>query len=227
MGVSSGGCVQDPQAARGIESRVRALIFVRYHSGDGAGHVGWGFELPDGRVDVGSVENHSGHILTPAREMGFWNEFARDPIPIIREHGYDDLRVFEVPNADAVSAYRVVLWIKNSAYQAIARNCEDDAYDVLRAYGVPHLEAPFFNWFPRWWFSRMHSPRYHLASYRWEPRRHEEYFDLSERGTVPLRPVWRRPWHPQFQMLIGRKWLRLPRLGNRKRSAAARTAPKE
>src|SRR5579872_3668856 len=110
---------------------MRAYVFVRYHSGDGAGHVAWGFELDDARVCVGSVENHSGHLFTPASEMGFWIECRPDFTTPILEKKYDDVKTFDIPQGNAADAYRVTQWIKHSAYRAVARNCEDDVYDVL------------------------------------------------------------------------------------------------
>ncbi len=139
---------------------------MKWRGGDGAGHVAWGFDLPDGRVCIGSVENHSGHVFTPAKDMGFWLQFAQDVVPPLQERSYDDAAIFEVPQSDYVSAYRVTQWIKHSAYRAFSRNCEDDAYDVLRAYGVEHLEAPFFNWFPRWWFSKLRATKTPIAQLR-------------------------------------------------------------
>ena len=188
-----------------------AYVFVRYHSGDGAGHVGWGFELDDGRVCVGSVENHSGHLFTPAAEMGFWMQCRHDFAEPMLEKKYDDVKTFEVPRGNATDAFRVLQWIEHSAYKAIARNCEDDVYDVLRMYGVKDLEAPFFNWFPRWWFGRLRGERKAVSDLR-QPQ--APSIDLrtdalaahqpipqDDRDVEPLRPAWRRPLHVQHHLL--------------------------
>lgn len=189
---------------------MRAYAFVRYNSGDGAGHVGWGFELPDGRVCVGSVENHSGHLFTPAGDMGFWCEPHYD-FAVRMLHGrYDDLRHFEVPHGNYTDAYRVTRWIKESAYRAATRNCEDDVYDVLRMYGVQDLEAPFFNWFPRWWFSRLRGAKLPLA----QALHLQCHGEISNRDAgieasplrelqalPPLKPLWRRPFHTAANLL--------------------------
>src|SRR5579884_3841238 len=121
---------------------MRAAVFIRYHSGDGFGHVAWAFDVGDGLVSAGSVENHSGHLFTPATKMGFWNDCVADPVAAMRRCGYNDLKWLDVPNANPELAYRTVLWIEQEAYKALHRNCEDDVYDVLRAYGVEGLALP-------------------------------------------------------------------------------------
>jgi hypothetical protein len=194
---------------------VRTAVFIRYHSGDGFGHVGWAFERGDGRVDAGSVENHSGHIFTPATQMGFWNECSADPIAQMRKRGYDDLKWIEVAGADPVRAYRTVLWIKHEAYRALHRNCEDDVYDVLRAYGVEHLVWPTLLWLPKSWFKRFRGELEHVREFAWAPLDCARGLSIPQDdngdggGMGPWRPTWRRPWHPHFQLLSLRRVVRL------------------
>jgi hypothetical protein len=203
---------------------MRAAVFVRYHSGDGFGHVGWAFEVSPGLVDAGSVENHSGHLFTPAAQMGFWNGLFTDPIAKLREHRYDDLKWIDVPNPDPILACRTVMWIEQQAYRALHRNCEDDVYDVLRAYGIDDLALPSLLWFPKTWFARFRGTLAHIADYKWnddpapchpeEPPCHPEeppcHPEVSKDGrgieapptpTTPWQPTWRRPWHPHFGAL--------------------------
>lgn len=192
-------------------NRALAYVFVRYHSGDGAGHVGWGFELPDGRVCAGSVENHSGSLLTPPKEMGFWRECTYGFVDEFAKRSYDDARVLHARRADYLQAYRVTKWIDQSAYRAASRNCEDDVYDVLRAYGVEDLEAPFFNWFPRRWFSRLRGEKMTVPELRslGPPRGGPEETDNAalERSS-PLQPEWRKPFHRAYHRLNAAKLLR-------------------
>ncbi|HET9095441.1 MAG TPA: hypothetical protein VFN37_02165 [Candidatus Baltobacteraceae bacterium] len=180
---------------------MRAAVFVRYHSGDGFGHVGWAFEIEDS-VDAGSVENHSGHLFTPASEMGFWNGRFNNPVAEMRKRGYDDLKWAEVENADPLLAYRTVLWIEREAYKALHRNCEDDVYDVLRAYGLRNLAAPTLFWFPKSWFKRFRGTLEHLPEFGWpRPRYHGASIPAHDTAIKPWRPTWRRPWHPHFHAL--------------------------
>jgi len=189
---------------------MKAAAFVRYRSGDGFGHVGWAFEVGDGRVNAGSVENHSGHLFTPAPQMGFWNGCFADPVDQMRARRYDDLKWIDVPHPDPMRAYATVLWIEHQAYRALFRNCEDDAYDVLRAYGVEGLPPPMFAWLPKTWFSRFHGVLERLPDYRWRPTSGDSQ---PLENAVPWRPTWRRPWHPDFHALkltrvahLGRAW---------------------
>lgn len=183
---------------------MRAAVFVRYHSGDGFGHVGWAFETGDS-VDAGSVENHSGHVFTPATKMGFWNGCFSDPVAEMRKRGYNDLKWAEIENADPLLARRTVMWIEHEAYKALHRNCEDDVYDVLRAYGLKNLTAPTLIWFPKSWFKRFRGTLEHLTHYQWPMDRSDPgRISMPAPGTVgPWRPTWRRPWHPHFHAL---KW---------------------
>ncbi|HEY9180534.1 MAG TPA: hypothetical protein VIO32_07425 [Candidatus Baltobacteraceae bacterium] len=181
---------------------MRAAVFIRYHSGDGFGHVAWAFETGDGRVDAGSVENHSGHLFTPASKMGFWNGMFDDPVAPMRAHGYDDLKWIDVPDADPLLAYRTVLWIEHEAYKALHRNCEDDAYDVLRAFGVKDLAPPSFMWFPKSWFRRFRGTLEHADTYRWgSAPRSMPHDDNDDGDQTPWQPTWRRPLHADFHAL--------------------------
>jgi hypothetical protein len=188
---------------------MRAAAFVRYHSGDGFGHLGWAFDWSPDRVNAGAVENHSGGLETPAANMGFWTDFYSDPMPRMREHRYDDLKYVEIDDADPVQAYRVVQWIRTQPFRAVHRNCLDDTYDVLRAFGVEHLDPPSHDLFPKEWFARFHGTLAHVSDFEWT---HDACFDKlsmteNPESVQPLRPPWRHPWHPEFHLLNVRKLL--------------------
>lgn len=181
---------------------MKAAVFVRYHSGDGFGHLAWAFEISPGAANAGSVENHSGHIFTPATQMGFWSGSYDDPVTPMREHRYDDLKWLAVERADPLLAYRTVLWIKHEAYKALHRNCEDDVYDVLRAYGIEHLALPSLIWFPKSWFKRFRGTLAHVTDYRWQSESAQSPGEMPPYQHVqPWRPTWRRPWHADFHAL--------------------------
>jgi len=186
---------------------VRAAVFIRYHSGDELGHVGWAFDYdPPSRVNSGSVENHSGHFFSPSQGDDFWTQFSSDPAALMRARKYDDAKWFEVENADPISAYRVVLWVKTQAYRAAHRNCEDDVYDVLRTFGVPDLPVPMFHWFPRRFFALARGTKIAVADIQWQSATvaaHPAPPDPSM--LTPLRPTWRTPIHLDFHLFhIGR-----------------------
>lgn len=167
---------------------MKAGAFVRYHSGDGAGHLAWAFEV-EGRFAVcGSVENHSGHFFTPATAMGYWDTLGTDPVREMRERSYDEVKWLDVPKPNPLAAYGTMLWIKTQAYFAFHRNCEDDVYDILRAYGVKKLPPPLLHWFNAGQVEAAIPP----------PPPHVTQILLK---TKPKRPAWRRPWHPAFHLL--------------------------
>lgn len=202
---------------------MRAAVYVRYHSGDGFGHVGWAFDWPPDLVSAGSVENHSGAFDTPAQRMGFWSSFTQDPTHRMRELLYDDVKYVDIGDADPVKAYRVVLWIKTQPFRAIHRNCLDDTYDVMRAFGLRHLDPPSRALIPKEWFQRFPGTLAHLADFRWRddpdltPSRSNVTLSLSkgdpaptlarQQALKPLQPSWRRPWHPKFHLLNLRRLL--------------------
>jgi hypothetical protein len=183
---------------------MKAAAFVRYHSGDGTGHVAWAFEVEGPYAVCGSVENHSGHFFTPATDMGYWDTLGTDPACDMRERSYDDVKWIEVQRANPLAAYRTMLWIKTQAYYAIHRNCEDDVYDILRAYGVKHLPPPLLHWFPKGWFHAL--PARAMASIsncRPAAAGGIPRSKITEKlvRAKPRRPTWRQPWHPHFHLL--------------------------
>ena len=185
--------------------RGRAAVFVRYRSGDGAGHVGWAFEYePPKRIDAGSVENHSGGIHADASHMDFWNELSSDPVACMRKNQYDDVKFVDVDDPDPVTAYETVLWIEKHAYDAILRNCLDDAYDVLRAYGVADLEPPSHDWFPKNWFAHFNGTQRPVAEFDWQDARTEQAGgsrSLPDPDSLePKAPDWRNPLSGVFSL---------------------------
>jgi hypothetical protein len=183
---------------------MRAAVFVRYRSGDGAGHVGWAFEYdPPTCIEAGSVENHGGGIHTDAKDMGFWNELSDDPVACMRKLQYDDVKFVDVVDADPVAAYQTVLWIEKHAYNAILRNCLDDAYDVLRAYGMEDIEWPSHDWFPKNWFAHFNGTQRKVSEFEWN----EGQSNTAKGANVPdpaslepKAPEWRNPFRSAFSL---------------------------
>jgi hypothetical protein len=190
---------------------MQAAAFIRYHSGKGFGHVGWAFDFDPSvpHANAGSVENHSGHFFTPATQMGFWTAFSPDPTEHMRKRQYDDVKYLDIPGGDPILAYRTVLWIKDNAYRAWLRNCEDDVYDVLRAFGVTDLTPPSRAWFPKTWFARFRGTLGHVADFKWHAGdTPESQGELSEglETLTPWHPTWRQPLHLDFHLL---NWMTL------------------
>jgi hypothetical protein len=182
---------------------MRAAAFIRYRSGEGFGHVGWAFDFDPPHANAGSVENHTGRWFSTASEMGFWSEFSSDPVELMRRRQYDDVKYLDLPNSDPVLAYRTVLWIRKNGYRAWLRNCEDDVYDVLRAFGVQNLTPPSLCWFPKSWFRRFRGTLAPVAHFGWTHVKPSSSAPLPDPGDTltPWQPTWRRPWHIDFHTL--------------------------
>ena len=140
----------------------RAIIFVRRGAAYGIGHVGWAFAEDNDVFSAGAVENHGGGLHTSPKEMGFWARRTRDPITPMRARHYDEFKVIDLAQADPMGAKRVVAWVHQHAYEAFGRNCKDDAYDVLRAYGIQNLPVPAHHWEPNHWFNQVQGTHYQI-----------------------------------------------------------------
>lgn len=185
--------------------RGRAAVFVRYRSGDGAGHVGWAFDYnPPNLIDAGSVENHSGGFHMDASHDDFWNELGADPVACMRKNQYDDVKYIDVEDADPVCAYETVLWIEKHAYSAVLRNCLDDVYDVFRAYGIEDLEWPSHDWFPKNWFAHFRGTQRPVSEFTWDEGRQAGSAGASNvpdpDSLEPKPPDWRNPLTAVFSI---------------------------
>lgn len=142
----------------------QAIVFVRRHSAYGVGHVGWAFLLNARLFNTGAVENHKGGLFTPSAGMGFWMVHAADPIVPMRKKRYNEFKVIDVDQGDPQTATGVVHWVSRQAYEAIGRNCMDDTYDVLRAYGVEKLPPPARHWIPNYWFDMLGGTHFRIQN---------------------------------------------------------------
>jgi hypothetical protein len=184
------------EAGRGS---MRAAVVVRYGGADDLGHVGWAFDLSSDEVNAGAVENPSGAPRSSAPTTGFWQESLADPMPCIRQHNYNDVKVIDLPKGDPVAAYGVVKWVGTQAYDVVGRNCLDDVYDVMRAYRVADLPLPSHDLLPNEWFVQFRGRVAAVATYAW-PKSQPSAFTralrrIAKRTTPRLRPTWRTPGH--------------------------------
>ena len=138
------------------------------------GHVGWGFELPDGQWMVGAVE---GDGWSNGNGMnGFWSRRVpgeRQATQVFANmvHQGAEYNYFKYltmthqvwPDPDA--AVRVMAWVSAQPYQLFGRNCMNSTYDVLRAFSRGGhfngkiLPNPDFNWIPNGWFNAIQVPQ--------------------------------------------------------------------
>lgn len=189
--------------SKGGSGPMQAAAFVRYDGASGAGHVGWAF---DGRaigVNAGSVENPLGTPTCDPAKMGYWDIFVEGPMPAMIQRGYDALKHTGLPFGDPFKAHAVAKWIATQPYAVIGRNCLDDAYDVLRAYGVPNLPPPSHDWLPNEWFAILDCTLDSVSTYIWQvpigTGFRQTLDTFATQHQAPLVPTWRQPgqadWH--------------------------------
>jgi hypothetical protein len=154
----------DPGADGGS---LRAFAFVRHSGAMGMGHAGWAFEWPNGWFNCGSIENRSRAAFAPAGKADFWTANTQDPVATMVEigPGYDEYKVFHVPNARPKDAWATVAWISRQPYFIQRRNCADATYDVLRAFGVDTIFDTSQKSMPNEWYAALPGPSYPIAEY--------------------------------------------------------------
>lgn len=148
-------------------------VFMRPNMPVAAGHAGWGFHLGNGRFVAGAVD---GTGLTPyirpeddktyhwvkefASEEAMKNEFKHWGNGM--QHAqYTHYKRIAVLNPNVAAARRKAESYKNSGYAVLMKNCMDETYHTLIAYGVASsiLPWPSTNWMPNTWFWNINIPQ--------------------------------------------------------------------
>src|SRR5713101_4264138 len=140
----------------------RAIAFVRHPGANGLGHIGWAFEWKNGWFNAGSVENQAGKAFVKARDMGFWSMHTLDPIGAMQKQliTYDEYKVYYVTQPRPRDAWKTIIWESRQSYSVLRHNCNDVAYDILRAYGVTELLDPVEGLVPNDWYDAQPGPNY-------------------------------------------------------------------
>ncbi|BDI33899.1 hypothetical protein CCAX7_59500 [Capsulimonas corticalis] len=123
-----------------------------------AGHVGWGFYLPeDGGFYCGSTENPSGSpIVFPGGDNGWWGERVDSlaaMVDAMQLRAYDSYKFEGVADAHPDAALEVAKATALRGYFVATDNCLDHTRDVLTAYGVQNLPSTDEHPFPNSWFA--------------------------------------------------------------------------
>jgi hypothetical protein len=182
---------------------MRAGAFVRRSGAAGLGHVGWTFQYPDGSFCDGAVENPAGTPMSPPGQTGFWTQTVVDPDPPMKLRDYDAFKLFEIPTGNPDQADKTVAWIGLQPYLVIFRNCMDDTYDVLRAYGIPDLPMPMVEITPNRWFDQLSPAMQPVTAQALQdaglaPASHVESL-RTQVAAQPEAPSWRTPGSPDWQ----------------------------
>jgi hypothetical protein len=194
---------------------MRAAVFVRYNGANGLGHLAWAFDSDTDLADCGSVENPEGKLILQPVDIGFWTDSTKSPIPDMTQRAYNDAKYIDLLSANPAEAYSTVLWIAAEAYKVVGRNCLDDVYDVLSAYGVSQLPPPAHVWEPNEWFDKFtNGTKIPVSTFDWSSSRQPAHlnamFALPSRvqtlqGVAPKPPSWRIQGTPAFNQL--QQWI--------------------
>ncbi|RLA63221.1 MAG: hypothetical protein DRQ78_07105 [Epsilonproteobacteria bacterium] len=166
------------------------------------GHVGWGYEYPDGTWCIGGVEGVDWQGIS----NGFWVKHAPNldialtyfsQMKYIFDTEYDYYKLLSVSKevkANWEYADKVVAWIKTQKYNLFGRNCMNSTYDILCAYASSYndktLASPHFNWIPNGWFNTIETDEYYfLPSVKEQNFTNLQDLKLTEEIQVPQ---WRK-----------------------------------
>jgi hypothetical protein len=79
---------------------------------------------------------------------------------------YARYKTLSLQDGDPDKAWRVVCWVKEQPYHVTGiprgRNCMDDAFDILVAYGAGFLPWPTTHPAPNFWFDSIQAPAMQL-----------------------------------------------------------------
>ena len=161
----------------------RAVVFVRRLGANGLGHIGWAFEWNNGWFNTGSVENKTNKPFAKPEEMGFWTAHTLDPIATMHRQNstYDEYKLFYITQPLPKEAWKTAIWESRQPYYALRHNCNDVAYDILRAFGANELIDPAEQHVPNDWFDALPGPRYKIAEHPIIPLRLHK---MSQRELV-------------------------------------------
>jgi uncharacterized membrane protein HdeD (DUF308 family) len=145
----------------------RAVVFVRRRGANGLGHIGWAFEWTNGWFNTGSVENKTNKPFAKPEEMGFWTAHTLDPIATMRRLNstYDEYKLFYISQPHPKVAWKTAIWESRQPYYALRHNCNDVAYNILRAFGARELVDPAEQHVPNDWFDALAGPGYKIAEH--------------------------------------------------------------
>jgi uncharacterized membrane protein HdeD (DUF308 family) len=194
----------------------RAVVFVRRPGANGLGHIAWAFEWHNGWFNAGSVENESGKPFARPEEMGFWTAHTLDPVATMQKRSskYDEFKLFYVRQPQPKEAWRTIVWESRQPYIGLRHNCNDVAYNVLRAYGTTELLDPAQEHVPNDWYDALPGYSYTIAEHAVIPLhlRRMSQRELATREillTIPPHvkgtpPPWRvRGWRAWEELTLG------------------------
>jgi len=150
------------------------MAFLRPDGGNGFGHVGFGFQLPNGQWTVGSMENPSGWPVNLPGWTGFWSRTVADPLAAMRNPlaagapkgspPYVAAKRIDVIAPRLPRAQAALQQWASRPFAATGGNCLNCTFDVLYAFGaaVPDPTPNPALWAPNNWFDAIAGPAMRL-----------------------------------------------------------------
>jgi len=119
------------------------------------GHVGWGFELPNGTWNFGANDGALSSTTSDTREgNGSRATMLADFADAASgANAYTEYKCVTVRAANASAAQQEVTRERNESYSILYnRDCESQVYNVLSKYGVKNLPSDSWDRVPNNWF---------------------------------------------------------------------------
>lgn len=125
------------------------------------GHVGWGFELPNGNWEFGANEGPGGWDISKTwYETGsratMLTVFTKGG-PYDKSGYYTQYRCATVPAFNASAAEQEVSHEWHELYAIPGQDCEAQTFNVLAKYGVKNMPGDIFYALPNVWFNHLSS----------------------------------------------------------------------
>lgn len=162
------------------------------------GHVGFGFEYPNGEWCIGAVEGTEwGNDIN-----GFWAVKVANLQSALRYFSnmkhynaeYDYYKYLTVTDGvipNPKYADQIVSWVSRQPYNLFGRNCVNSAFDILYAfsggkYNNANLPNPNLNWIPNGWFNAIKTNEYYrLPQNNTETKVISKKFEITKDVEVP------------------------------------------
>ncbi len=142
--------------------------------------------------------------------MGFWTAHTLNPVATMQKQNstYDEFKLFYVMRPRPKEAWRTVVWESRQPYFGLRHNCNDVAYDVLRAYGTSELLDPAQEHVPNDWYDALPGCSYTIAEHAVIPLhlRRMSQRELATREILLTIPTRIEGTAPPWRMRGGRAW---------------------
>lgn len=183
--------------------RANAIVTICPHRPDLLGHpllghVGFGYEYPNGEWCIGAVEG------TEWRNdlNGFWAvkvpnlQAALHYFSNMKNYNaeYDYYKLLTVTTGVKPNpryADQIVSWVAKQPYKLFGRNCMNSAFDILYAfsggrYNNSNLPNPNLNWIPNGWFNAIKTNDfYYLPKNNLETISNFEKIEITKEDKLP------------------------------------------